>query len=118
MLCAYLSVLVKTVFGGVHHKQTLLNQKSLLLSQTYQIEKSTLQFEWRWKQISRTLSKTMKPIERRIMALHRLLNLDRPTTKALPYSEWEQKPHVHMELFVDLFSLYFQESEENPYILV
>jgi len=80
--------------------------------------KSTLQFEWRWKQISRTLSKTLKPIDRRLMALHRLLNLDRPTTKALLYSEWEQKPHVHMELFIDLFSVYFQENEENSYVLV
>jgi predicted GIY-YIG superfamily endonuclease len=80
--------------------------------------KSTLQFEWRWKQISRTLSKTLKPIDRRLMALHRLLHLERPTTKALSYSEWEQKPHVHMELFIDLFSVYFQESEENPYVLV
>jgi len=80
--------------------------------------KAALQFEWRWKQISRTLSKTLKPVERRLMALQRLLSLERPTTKALTYSEWEDKPHLHMEQCLDMFSLYFQESEENPYILV
>lgn len=80
--------------------------------------KATLQFEWRWKQISRTLSKTLKPIDRRLMALQRLLSLERPTTKALAYSEWEEKPHVNMEQCLDMFSIYFQESDENPYILI
>jgi len=79
--------------------------------------KATLQFECRWKQISRTLSKTLKPLERRIMALQRLLSLERSTTKAIAYSEWEQKPHLHMEQYVDIFSVYFQDSEEASYIL-
>ena len=80
--------------------------------------KATLQFEWRWKQISRTLSKTIQPLERRIMALQRLLSLERSTTKAIAYSEWEQKPHLHMEQYLDRFSVYFQDSEEASYILV
>jgi len=80
--------------------------------------KATLQFEWRWKQISRTLSKTIKPLERRLIALQKLLTIERPTTKALAYSEWETKPHVHMEQYIDMFSIYFQESENAPYVLL
>jgi structure-specific endonuclease subunit SLX1 len=51
---------------------------------------TALQFEWRWKQISRTLH--LPPLEKRKKALELLLALDRPTTKAIPYSEW--RPEV------------------------
>ena len=56
-----------------------------------------LKFEWRWKQISRQIQKskpTQKPIERRIEALKTLLSLDKPTSKAMAYSEWEKSPNV------------------------
>ena len=56
-----------------------------------------LKFEWRWKQISRQIQKLKpreKPIDRRLEALKQLLNLDRPTTKALYYSEWDVPPNV------------------------
>ena len=56
-----------------------------------------LKFEWRWKQISRQIQKfnpLQKPIERRLEALNKLLNLERSTTKAIAYSEWDVKPNV------------------------
>lgn len=56
-----------------------------------------LKFEWRWKQISRQIQKSkpaQKPIERRLEALKTLLSLDRPTSKALAYSEWEKSPNI------------------------
>ena len=56
-----------------------------------------LKFEWRWKQISRQIQKTkptQKPIDRRLEALKTLLALDKPTTKAEPYSSWENPPNV------------------------
>jgi structure-specific endonuclease subunit SLX1 len=59
---------------------------------------SALQFEWRWKQISRKIaSKKMKPLEKRMVALKQLINLDRPTTKAKAYSEWPAPPEVVLE---------------------
>ena len=58
---------------------------------------AALQFEWRWKQLSRKLPKTMKPLERRMEALNQLLALERPTTKAIKYSEWPSPPQVNME---------------------
>jgi predicted GIY-YIG superfamily endonuclease len=56
-----------------------------------------LKFEWRWKQISRQIQKSkpsQKPIERRMEALTALLALDKPTTKAVPYSSWERPPNI------------------------
>ena len=56
-----------------------------------------LKFEWRWKQISRQIHKSntkINPREKRFEALKKLLNLDRSTSKAMPYSEWENKVNV------------------------
>jgi len=56
-----------------------------------------LKFEWRWKQISRIIQKskpTQKPIERRLEALDKLLKLEKSTTKAEPYSQWEVPPNI------------------------
>lgn len=56
-----------------------------------------LKFEWRWKQISRQIQKKapkQNPREKRLEALDQLLKLDRPTSKAMLYSEWETKPNV------------------------
>ena len=58
---------------------------------------AALQFEWRWKQISRKYSIQMNPLERRIKALKDLLALERPTSKALLYSEWPAPPETHLE---------------------
>jgi structure-specific endonuclease subunit SLX1 len=59
---------------------------------------AALQFEWRWKQISRKYSIKMNPLERRIKALKDLLALERPTSKALLYSEWPSPPETHLEI--------------------
>ena len=56
-----------------------------------------LKFEWRWKQISRILQKKnpkQKPREKRLQALKMLLELDKPTSKAMLYSDYEIKPNV------------------------
>jgi structure-specific endonuclease subunit SLX1 len=59
---------------------------------------SALQFEWRWKQLSRKLPLKMNPLERRIKALKELLALERPTSKAIAYKEWQSAPEVHLEM--------------------
>jgi len=59
---------------------------------------SALQFEWRWKQLSRKLPIKMNPLERRIQALKQLLSLERPTSKAKAYSEWPKPPEIHLEI--------------------
>jgi structure-specific endonuclease subunit SLX1 len=58
---------------------------------------AALQFEWRWKQLSRKLPINMIPLERRLKALKNLLALERPTSKALAYTEWATAPEVHLE---------------------
>ena len=59
--------------------------------------KSALQFEWRWKQLTRKLPSNMFPLERRMIALKELLSLERATTKAVPYAEWSTPINVHLE---------------------
>ena len=73
---------------------------------------AALQFEWRLKQLSRKLFQTknkdkdanknvnvksVKSIDRRIQALHQLLALERPTSKAKLYSEWCKPPEIVWE---------------------
>ena len=53
---------------------------------------AALQFEWRWKSLSRVVQRqtqSLEPLERRLEALQRLLALDRPTSKAAPYSSYD-----------------------------
>ena len=59
---------------------------------------SALQFEWRWKQLSRKLSFQLFPLERRMIALKELLNLEKSTLKAKPFSEWPSPPEVNIEM--------------------
>jgi structure-specific endonuclease subunit SLX1 len=70
---------------------------------------AALQFEWRLKQLSRKLFQTknkdkdynknvnFKSVDRRIQALHQLLALERPTSKAKAYSEWCTPPKIVWE---------------------
>ena len=48
--------------------------------------KTALQFEWRWKHISR--KKQGSPAARRVLALIDLVNMERPTSKAELYSTY------------------------------
>lgn len=57
--------------------------------------RAALQFEWRWKQISRRC--VGGPLERRMRALQELLALDRPTSAAVPYSEYPTPLEVVIE---------------------
>jgi structure-specific endonuclease subunit SLX1 len=58
---------------------------------------AALQFEWRWKQLSRKLPSHMFPLQRRMEALKELLALERSTSKAKAYSEWDTPPKVNIE---------------------
>ena len=58
---------------------------------------AALQFEWRWKQLTRKITISVHPLYRRMMALKELLELERPTSKAKAYSEWPEQPNVVLE---------------------
>jgi structure-specific endonuclease subunit SLX1 len=73
---------------------------------------AALQFEWRWKQISRKYPIKINPLERRIKALKDLLALERPTTKAIAYSEWSSLPEVHCEID-EAKKYYYMETTSN-----
>tara|TARA_Y100000816_G_scaffold292145_1_gene286054 strand:+ start:174 stop:605 length:432 start_codon:yes stop_codon:yes gene_type:complete len=79
---------------------------------------STLQFEWRWKQISRKLDKKMIPLERRLLALNQLLSLEQSTSKAIPYSNWDDIPQIHIHQEVEICSIYLQSEVDNKYKII
>jgi len=58
---------------------------------------SALQFEWKWKHLSRRISSKMFPLERRMEALKGLLALEKSTSLAIPFIEWSSPPEVHLE---------------------
>jgi predicted GIY-YIG superfamily endonuclease len=55
--------------------------------------RSALQIEWRWKQLGRTQFKNIKnPVERRLYSLKKLLSLEKPTEKGIPYDAYPSGP--------------------------
>ena len=91
----------KEIKGGAHATGTKVARGETWIRACYvsgfPTWSSALQFEWRWKQISRKQKVNMRPLERRMKALDILLHLERPTTKAVAYTEWECPPKVHVE---------------------
>jgi len=65
--------------------------------------RAALQFEWRWKQISRGL--VGAPLKRRLEALQKLLGFDKSTTAAVEYEAWDSPPEVVIESGLELPTL-------------
>lgn len=61
--------------------------------------RTVLQIEWRWKQLGRTQFKHIKnPIERRLYSLKKLLSLEKPTEKGIPYEAYPSGlPIIHWD---------------------
>jgi predicted GIY-YIG superfamily endonuclease len=55
--------------------------------------RSALQIEWKWKQLGRTEYKHIRdPIYRRLYSLKKLLSLEKPTSKSIPYDAYPSGP--------------------------
>ena len=91
----------KEIKGGAHATGTKVSKgetwELALHVEGFPDWQAALQFEWRFKQLSRKFPKQMYPLERRIKALKMLLDLDQSTSKAIPYSQWETSPVVVVE---------------------
>jgi structure-specific endonuclease subunit SLX1 len=91
----------KEISGGAHATGSKVNSGETWIRAAhvsgFPTWQAALQFEWRWKQLSRKLPQRMFPLERRMLALKQLLSLERSTTKAEPYSEWPSPPQIHFE---------------------
>ena len=91
----------KEIKGGAHATSIKVDQGEIWERACY-IEgfptwQAALQFEWRWKQLSRKQSAKLFQLKRRMIALNELLNLERPTSKSSAYSEWSTKPNIIFE---------------------
>jgi predicted GIY-YIG superfamily endonuclease len=57
--------------------------------------RSALQIEWKWKQLGRTTCKGVRnAIDRRLHSLHHLLQLEKPTSTAIPYEMYPDGPPI------------------------
>ena len=76
--------------GGAHYTTSALSSghswEILCNVSGFPTWQATLQFEWRWKHISR--KKQGSPAARRVLALIDLVNMERPTSKAELYSTY------------------------------
>ena len=72
---------------------------------------AALQFEWRFKQITRKLPARMDPLERRMSALKTLISLDRSTSKAVPYNEWPSP----LQVIVESDKVWHMTTMDTPY---
>jgi len=91
----------KIIKGGAHATSMKVNAGQTWERACY-VEgfpdwQAALQFEWRWKKISRKLSNKLFPLKRRMIALKELLSLTSSTSKAIPYSQWNTPPNIIFE---------------------
>jgi putative endonuclease len=66
-------------------------------------ERAALQFEWKWKHVSKQVSGG--PLQRRIKALCQLFGLDKTTSKATDYQDYVSDLNVVWESEKDMYSL-------------
>ncbi len=59
---------------------------------------AALQFEWRWKSLSRRKDIEGRTLVRRLKALKILMELDRPTSRAQLYSSYLTPPQIHWSM--------------------
>ena len=58
---------------------------------------SALQFEWKWKYLTRKQGTRLNTIERRMKALYKLINSEKSTNSAVPFVDWEKAPKIIFE---------------------
>jgi predicted GIY-YIG superfamily endonuclease len=105
----------KEIKGGAHATGMRVNQGETWNRAAhvsgFPTWQAALQFEWRWKQLSRKITGISHPLTRRLEALKQLIDLPKSTTKAMPYTEWETPPRIHLETeqAVHLYQSYMDE---------
>ena len=86
----------KEIKGGAHATSGQQWRRVAYVS-NFPSWQTALQFEWRWKQITRKITNVKHPLHRRLHALKTLLSLHKPTSKAIPYDEWTLPPSIFFE---------------------
>lgn len=74
----------KEITGGAKYTGRFTGWKRLCYVTGFPDERSCLQFEWKWKQLSK--QKKGSPVERRFIALEELLNSERSTSQSDSFS--------------------------------
>ena len=82
----------KEITGGAHATTIKVKQgyswKRVCHIEGFPDWSSALQFEWAFKHYSRKFPQKMYPLQRRMRGLCTLMHLEKPTSKAMPYYEY------------------------------
>ena len=94
-----------TLAGGAKATKVRVNKgelwKRVCYVKNFPDWSAALQFEWRWKQLARRESRRLSSMEKRRAALDKLLALERSTTAAIPFGNWDEPPIVVWETVDD-----------------
>ena len=63
---------------------------------------SALQFEWKWKNLTRKISRKKNPIDRRLASLLILVNSPKSTSKSILFTEWGSPIIINSNLHLEL----------------
>lgn len=77
---------------------------------------AALQFEWKWKNLSKKIY-NKSPYQRRFLALFQLLCLPSSTLNALPFSSWEDVPVIHFES-VEEYNRFINNYPNNTFKII
>ena len=90
-----------TLSGGARATKARVNKgelwKRVCYVKNFPNWTAALQFEWRWKQLARREPKRLSGLDKRRVALDKLLAMERSTTAAIPFAGWGEAPEVVWE---------------------
>lgn len=103
------------ISGGAKYTSRFSHWRRICHVLGFPDSRSALQFEWKWKQLSRKATGST-PTERRMSALVELVNLEKSTTTSRNFSEYEGPLLIFIES--DTFCIDFLEKHPMRYAFV
>ena len=85
----------KEIKGGAKYTGRSKGWKRICCVTGFPDERAALQFEWKWKQLSK--QKTGNPLEKRFQALETLLNSEKTTSSSQPFSTYDSPLCLYLE---------------------
>lgn len=105
----------REIVGGAKYTGTAEGWKRVCFVHGFPTHRDALQFEWKWKQLSRK-SAERTSLDRRLCALQTLVSLEKSTSSATPFADYLSP----LQIFAESTKVWdwFQDKELTYAILV